>query len=57
MLLVVICGTLLGAIFPLLFQRVGLDPAIMSTPFIAGIIDVVGILIYMAVAIALLGGG
>ncbi len=56
-LLVVICGTLLGAIFPLLFQRVGLDPAIMSTPFMAGIIDVVGILIYMAVAIALLGGG
>jgi magnesium transporter len=54
-LLVVMCGTLLGAVLPLAFKRIGLDPAIMSTPFIAGIIDVVGILIYMSVAIALLG--
>ena len=52
-MLVVMCGTMLGAILPLLFQRLGWDPAIMSTPFIAGIIDLVGIVIYMSVAIAM----
>jgi magnesium transporter len=53
-LLVVLCGTMLGALLPLMFQRIGLDPALMSTPFIAGIIDVVGIIIYMTVALSLL---
>ncbi len=52
--LVVICGTILGAMLPLLFQRMGLDPALMSTPFVAGIIDIVGIVLYMNVAIWLL---
>jgi magnesium transporter len=49
-LLVVLCGTLLGAVLPLLFRRLGLDPAYMSNPLVAGLIDVVGILIYMQVA-------
>jgi magnesium transporter len=53
-LIVVISGTLTGAILPLIFKRVGLDPAMMSNPFVAGIIDVVGIIIYMNVAILLL---
>lgn len=52
--LVVICGTLLGSVLPLLFRRMGLDPAIMSNPFVAGIIDIVGILVYINVAILLL---
>jgi magnesium transporter len=51
LVLVVIAGTLLGAALPLLFQRVGLDPALMSNPFVAGIIDILGIVIYMNVAI------
>lgn len=54
LLLIVIAGTLLGAILPLLFQRVGLDPALMSSPFVAGIIDILGIVIYMNVAFAIL---
>lgn len=54
LLLVVIAGTLLGALLPLLFQRVGLDPALMSSPFVAGIIDILGIVIYMKVAFAML---
>ena len=55
-LLVVIAGTLMGAMLPLIFERIGWDPALMSTPFIAGIIDVVGIVIYMTVAILLISG-
>jgi magnesium transporter len=48
--LVVACGTLLGSLLPLLFHRLGFDPALMSTPFIAGISDIVGIVLYMNVA-------
>ncbi len=51
---VVICGTLIGSILPLIFRRLGLDPAIMSNPFVAGIMDIVGILIYMNVALLML---
>ena len=54
-LLVVICGTLCGALLPLLFQRLGFDPAMMSSPFVAGIIDIVGILLYMNVGVLVLG--
>ncbi|MCA9247629.1 MAG: magnesium transporter [Planctomycetales bacterium] len=55
-LLVVICSTLVGSLLPLLFRRLGLDPALMSNPFVAGIIDIVGILIYMQVALHMLEG-
>jgi magnesium transporter len=54
LLLVVICGTLTGSLLPLLFRRLGWDPALMSNPFVAGLIDVIGIIIYMSVAVALL---
>ena len=47
LLLVVLCGTLFGSCLPLLFERLELDPAVMSNPFVAGLIDVFGILIYM----------
>lgn len=52
--LVVICGTFFGSILPLTFQRLGLDPALMSNPFVAGLIDIVGIVIYLNVAMRLL---
>jgi magnesium transporter len=38
----------------LAFRRAGLDPALMSNPFVSGIIDILGIVIYMNVAIAML---
>ncbi|NQT14637.1 MAG: magnesium transporter [Planctomycetes bacterium] len=50
LILVVVCGTLCGSLLPLIFKRLGLDPAMMSNPFVAGLIDVVGIVIYMTVA-------
>jgi magnesium transporter len=53
---VVICGALVGSVLPLIFERIGLDPALMSNPFVAGIIDIVGIVIYMEVALWLLPG-
>lgn len=54
LLLVVLCGTLSGSLLPLFFKRIGLDPALMSNPFVAGIVDILGIVIYMNVALLLL---
>ncbi len=53
-LFVVICGTCMGSMLPLIFQRLGLDPAMMSNPFVAGLSDIIGILIYVNVAMLLL---
>ncbi len=54
LLLVIVTGTLLGSVLPLVFKRLGLDPAMMSSPFVAGLIDVLGIIIYMKVALSVL---
>lgn len=54
LLLVVVSGTLTGSILPLVFERIGWDPAMMSNPFVAGIIDIVGIVIYLNVAMLLI---
>lgn len=54
LLVVVLYGTLLGATLPLLFRRLGLDEALMSTPFVTVLVDIGGIVIYMSVAIAMI---
>jgi magnesium transporter len=54
LVLVVLAGTLAGSMLPLFFKRLGLDPALMSNPFVAGIVDILGIVIYMNVALLLL---
>ncbi|RMF43808.1 MAG: magnesium transporter [Planctomycetota bacterium] len=53
-LVVVLCGTLSGSILPLLFRRLGWDPALMSNPFVAGIMDITGIVVYVTIAQAIL---
>jgi magnesium transporter len=54
LVLVVTCGTLMGSLLPLLFARLGWDPALMSTPFVTVIIDILGIVIYMNIAMLML---
>ena len=39
-----------GATLPLLFDRMGLDPALMSAPFITTATDVAGVFIYLKTA-------
>ncbi len=46
----VVMGCVVGSMMPILLNRVGLDPATSSTPFIATLVDVLGILIYLALA-------
>jgi magnesium transporter len=43
-------GALVGSLLPLAIKRVGLDPAVSSTPFIASLVDVLGLLVYFNVA-------
>jgi magnesium transporter len=51
---VVLWGTLMGSMLPLLLKRLGADPATSSTPFIATLVDVTGLLIYFGTAYLLL---
>jgi len=44
-----------GASLPLFFDRMGLDPALMSAPFITTATDVAGVFIYLKTATWLLG--
>ena len=53
---VVLWGTLTGAMLPFVMQRLGADPAASSTPFVATLVDVTGVIIYFSVAAALLSG-
>jgi magnesium transporter len=48
-------GALVGSVLPLLFRSIGLDPALMSNPFVSAIVDIVGIVIYTGVSLLLLG--
>lgn len=43
-------GTLAGSMLPFLLRRLGFDPATSSTPFVATLVDVTGLVIYFTVA-------
>jgi len=53
---VVMYGTLVGAMLPILLRRIGLDPAVSSAPFVATLVDVSGIVIYFTIAAVMLHG-
>jgi magnesium transporter len=51
MLLIVLTANLVGASLPFLFRRLGIDPALTSSPGITTVMDVLGLLIYFHVVI------
>jgi magnesium transporter len=53
---VVLWGTLVGSMLPLILKRLGADPAASSTPFVATLVDVTGLIIYFSVAYMILSG-
>ncbi|MCC7029550.1 MAG: magnesium transporter [Chitinophagaceae bacterium] len=53
---VVLWGTLMGSMLPLLLKRLGADPAASSTPFVATLVDVTGLIIYFSFATLFLRG-
>lgn len=51
---VVVWGSVMGAMLPFALKRLRLDPAGSSTPFVATLVDVTGIVIYFTVAMVTL---
>ncbi len=47
---IVMTGCTVGSMLPLGLKRIGIDPATSSTPFIASLVDVLGIIIFVHVA-------
>ena len=59
----VVCGTLvvtvflakmIGAMLPMVSKKIGLDPAVMASPFITTIVDAVALLVYFEFATVIL---
>ncbi len=55
MVLIALCANLVGASLPFLFRKLGIDPALTSSPGITTVMDVLGLLIYFRVVIWVLG--
>ena len=53
---IVLFGNFVGSMLPFVLSKLGLDPAVSSTPFVATIMDVSGIIIYFTIAITVLSG-
>ena len=53
---IVLWGSLMGSMLPLIMKKLGADPAASSTPFVATLVDVTGLLIYFSMAYLLLKG-
>ncbi|PRY15580.1 magnesium transporter [Pontibacter ummariensis] len=53
---IVLWGTLSGSMIPFLLQKLGLDPATSSAPFVATLVDVTGLIIYFTIAASMLSG-
>ncbi|MGH2615724.1 MAG: magnesium transporter, partial [Thermomicrobiales bacterium] len=48
--LVALWSATVAAILPLVFERLGVDPAVVSAPVITTLVDATGLLIYMTIA-------
>lgn len=55
MLVVVMFAKLVGGMLPMLAKRLGIDPALMATPMISSLTDMVSCLAYLAMATVVLG--
>ena len=53
---IVLWGSLMGSMLPLVLKRLGFDPATSSAPFVATLVDVTGLIIYFSVAFVILRG-
>lgn len=51
MIATVIVATTLGAVLPIVFKKMKMDPALMSGPFISSIVDIVSLVIYFQIAV------
>ena len=52
---IVLWGSLIGSMLPFILRRLGADPATSSAPFVATIVDVTGLMIYLTIASIIFG--
>ena len=50
MFLIVVASNLIGVLVPFLLTRLGIDPAVASSPLITSVADIAGLAIYFAIA-------
>jgi len=50
----VVCAKVVGCLLPMVAEKVGIDPAVMASPFITTVVDALSLLIYFAIATRLL---
>ena len=55
MLLTVVLAKMIGCLLPLGAYRIGLDPAVMASPFITTIVDAIALLMYFVISKSILG--
>ena len=53
---IVLWGSVSGSILPFVLKRAGFDPASASTPFVATLVDVTGVVLYFTIASIVLKG-
>ncbi len=53
---IVLWGSMMGSMLPIILKKLKLDPAASSAPFVATLVDVTGIVIYFSVAYFFLKG-
>ena len=51
---IILAGCTVGAMLPILLKRLKIDPATSSTPFIASLVDTLGVVIYAHVALLIM---
>lgn len=54
LLLAVVVAKIIGCTLPLFAQKLGFDPAVMSSPFITTIVDALSLLLYFGLSVAIL---
>ncbi len=53
---IVMWGTLMGSMIPMILKKLNQDPATSSAPFVATLVDVTGLIIYFSIAAIILKG-
>ena len=56
LLVTIVVAKLVGCLLPVLAKRLGLDPAVMASPFITTIVDALSLIIYLGIASAMIPG-
>lgn len=55
LVMTILSAKLVGCMLPMLAKKIGLDPAVMASPFITTIVDIISLLVYFHIATILLG--